>query len=282
VAASYKAEYPDYCLKKQTTFEEATMHNIDRTQLESSFPELSPEYLETSEYGQEIYAGEAGPSFYETPFQEIPLSEAPLQEIPFQETGLYEVPMSEALETELAAELLEITNEQELDQFLGKMFKRVGGGIGRFARSSAGRALGGVLKNVAKKALPIAGTAIGGFFGGPAGAAIGGKLLPMAGKIFGLELEGLSGEDREFEVARRFVRMSGDAMRRAAVSRPTEDPIKTARGAVVAAARRHAPGLLSAASPGQGALSVSSAMGGPSGRSGRWVRRGNRIVIFGV
>jgi hypothetical protein len=60
------------------------------------------------------------------------------------------------------------------------------------------------LKPLAKAALSIEGRALGTFVGGP----VGGKLASAAGRMFGLELEGLSAEDREFEVARRFVRFA--------------------------------------------------------------------------
>ena len=56
---------------------------------------------------------------------------------------------------ELAAELLEVRDEQELDRFLGDVFKKVKA----FAGSSAGKAIGGMLKGVLKKALPVAGAA---------------------------------------------------------------------------------------------------------------------------
>ena len=65
-----------------------------------------------------------------------------------------ESPLGEVAETELAMELLEVGSEAELEQFLGSLFKRVGQAAGKFMNSSTGRALGGVLKNVAKKALP--------------------------------------------------------------------------------------------------------------------------------
>jgi hypothetical protein len=131
-------------------------------------------------------------------------------------------------------------------------------------------ALGKVIKRVAKKALPIAGGALGTFIGGPAGGAIGSKLAGAAGKIFGLELEGLSPEDQEFEVARRVVRLAGTAAKKAAGALPTANP-----AAVAKAAKAHAPGLVKPARP-----MMRPFMGG--GRSGRWIRRGRRIVLMGV
>ena len=46
----------------------------------------------------------------------------------------------------------------------------------------------GVLKPLAKAALPIAGRALGAFVGGPVGGMIDGKLASAAGRMFGLEL----------------------------------------------------------------------------------------------
>ncbi len=188
----------------------------------------------------------------------------------FEMEGVFD----EAEEMELAAELLTVSDEYELEQFLGKLIKKVGSKVKRFARSATGRALGGVLKSVAKKALPIAGRAAGAFFGGPVGAAVGGKLASAAGKAFGLELEGLSPEDQEFEVARRFVRLSASAAKKAAQAPRSAPAAQVAKAAVKAAARKHAPGLVR--------KGPSTAAFGGRRRSGRWIRRGRRIVVLGA
>jgi hypothetical protein len=113
-----------------------------------------------------------------------------------------ESPLGEVAETELAMELLEVGSEAELEQFLGNLFKRVGRAAGKFMNSSTGRALGGVLKNVAKKALPLAGGALGSIVPG-VGTAIGSTLGSMASRLFEVELETLGEEEAEFEAARR-------------------------------------------------------------------------------
>ena len=59
--------------------------------------------------------------------------------------------------------------------------------------SPVGRLVGGVLRRVARTALPIAGRVAGTVFGGPVGGALGGRRASAAGRMFGLELEGLSG-----------------------------------------------------------------------------------------
>jgi uncharacterized protein (DUF697 family) len=167
----------------------------------------------------------------------------------------------EAEEMELAAELLGVTDEAELDQFLGKLLQSAGRNIGKFINSPIGRKVGGMLKNVARQALPTAGSALGGLaatgIGAAAGVPIppqvgsagGGQLATAAGSMFGLELEGLSLEDQEFEVARRFVRLAGHAVKHATAVRPQADPQTAAQAALKAAARHHAPGLLRKITP---------------------------------
>lgn len=145
---------------------------------------------------------------------------------------------------ELAAELLEVTNEAELDRFLGRLFRRVGGFFRRVIRSPIVRAIGGVLRNVARRVLPLAGGALGSIVAPGIGTAIGSSLGSAVGQLFGAELEGLSPEDREFEVARRFVRLAASTIRRAAFAPPNVPPEIVARRSFYAAARRYAPGLV--------------------------------------
>jgi hypothetical protein len=77
---------------------------------------------------------------------------------------------------------------------------------------------------------------------GPFGATLGSYLVAIAGSRLGLELEGLSREDLEFQIARRLVRFVEAALRGAA--RTAEpDPDAAARRALAAAAARLAPGL---------------------------------------
>jgi uncharacterized protein (DUF697 family) len=170
---------------------------------------------------------------------------------------------------ELAAELLEVRDEQELDRFLGNVFKKVK----QFAGSATGKAVGGMLKGLLKKGLPIAGGLAGTFLGGPLGATIGSKLGSVASGLFEMELEGLSQEDREFEAAKQFTRFAVDAVNNAA-SAPGGNPVAVARSAVSAAAQRYAPGLLDGA-----ASSVRSPYTSRP-RTGRWRRIGpNKIIV---
>jgi hypothetical protein len=256
------------------------MHDLDRTQREftSAVQQLHAEQFEFP--GEQEVFGESG----ESALQEASMFES--GEAAF-ETGIAEfgeVPLHESQEMELASEFLEVTNEQELDRFLGGLIRRVGSVVGRVVRSPIGRALGGILKPLAKAALPIAGTALGTFVGGPAGGMLGGKLASAAGNLFGLELEGLSAEDREFEVARRFVRFASAATNRALAASPAANPQAVARAAVSQAARTLAPGLIPPATAGTTAAApIFAAEPLPVGarRRGTWIRRGHRIIIIG-
>jgi hypothetical protein len=175
---------------------------------------------------------------------------------------------------ELAAELLEVRDEAELDRFFGGLIRKAGQAIGQVVKSPIGKAVGGVLKGVAKQALPIAGTALGAYLGGPLGAKVGSGLASMAGKALGLELESMSLEDREFEGAKQFVKFAGETVKNAVSAPPTADPRTAAQSAVRTAAQQHIPGLLRPATPAATAPSTAGRI-----RAGRWLRRGRNIII---
>jgi hypothetical protein len=225
------------------------------------------------------------------------------------ETGQGEQSAMELQEMELASSLLEVTSEQELDRFLGNLISRATKTIGGIARSPVGQALGGILKQAARKALPVAGQALGSYIGGPAGGRLGQQLA---------------------STAKQYVRFANDAARRAAAHvqhhRRHSGPVapaavrQIARSAAVTAAKRYAPGLVTAiaargAGPNLPTTVVRSAPGscppplaalaavpgpmpahfstaGPSSptsvpgaarpRSGRWHRKGRQVFIHGV
>lgn len=208
-------------------------------------------------------------------------SEAPESMDAPEEGGAPDSPFSEEEEMELAAEMLEVQDEAQLDEFLGKLVRKAAGAVRRFARSPVGGHIFRIIKGAARKALPVLGTAAGAALGGPIGANIGGTLAGAAGKAFGLELEGLSPEDQEFEVARRFVRFAGSAAQAATrASTAVAPPVAAMRGAV-AAARRHAPGLVH---PGAGGTRPWRRAGGRcscgAAAAGRWVRQGPQIILL--
>lgn len=209
---------------------------------------------------------------YEASQDEYALQES---EYADSEQGVFD----EAQEMELAAELLGVSDEAELDQFLGGLIQSAGQAIGKAVRSPVGQKLGGFLKSAAKKLLPTAAGAAGTLIGGPLGGAIGSKVGEAAGRALGLELEGLSPEDREYEVARRFVRFAGEAARQAC--RPISgDAHVAARKAAAIAAEKHAPGLLRLPAPMQSEAATPKPKSATA--NGRWVRQGRTIVLYGL
>ena len=276
------------------------MHNIDRTNLESSYGEYAGEYAGeypgeysgeyigegeyTGEYagegeyiGEGEYTGEyAGEGEYTGEYAGEYTGEFG-QELETYGEYSQESPFSEAEEMELAAELLTVQSEGELDQFLGKLFKKAGG----FLRSGIGRQLTGALRGIAKKALPVLGGAVGNFFAPGVGGALGSKLATAAGGMFGLELEGLSYEDQEFEIAKQVVRLGGAAANTAAQAPQSAPPEQVAQQALTSAAQQFAPGLLQpAASPSAGPMHRRGRC--RHRNAGRWIRRGSGIILLGT
>jgi hypothetical protein len=130
------------------------------------------------------------------------------------------------------------------------------------------------------------------------GGMVGGKLASAAGNLLGLELEGLSQEDQEFEAARQVVRFAGAAASQAAQAAPTAPPQQVAQAAAAAAAQQYAPGLLrppvgagaglgNGPGTGVGTMTGATAAGRPHHncshrQNGRWIRKGKTIVLLGV
>ena len=183
-----------------------------------------------------------------------------------------EAVFSEAHELELAVGLLGITNRAELEQFLGGVVDQASRAIGKAVTPAGKGALAGILTAAAKKALPVIASALDGQPGLGVGTATTSRVVKAAAKYLGLELEGLSPEDQEFEAARQFIRFAADATKNA-VGGPVATP---AHAAAAQAAHRFAPGL-------RGSLPGSAPPAGPSSipaENGRWVRRGSNIIVF--
>lgn len=177
-------------------------------------------------------------------------------------------------EMELAAELLTVSSDEELEQFLGKLIGSATKAARGFLRSSTGKAVGRALKGMAKKALPVAGRAAFSAIGLPEN--LGGQLGQAAGGLFGLELEGLSPEDQEFEVARRFVRFGRSAASNAASLASRVPAGQAVNTALQKAALQHAPGML------RGGRTRRGGAGAGRRNRGNWVRRGNAVILIGT
>jgi len=280
------------------------MHDFDRVVLETPEWELEHEHEYEGPQAEE-YEGELEGE-YEGEWETLELEGEYEGEYEGEGEG------AETEELEQATAFLEVSSEQELDRFIGNLVRSAAGAVGDFARSKTGRQLGGILKQAARKALPVVGQGIGERLGGRTGARVGRSAGDIAARYFGLELEGLSSEDQEFELARQFVRFARAACSNAARLANTAPPRQVAQRAIIGAARRYAPGLLddrvlaapparrplpqsaagtpartaAAGSPRPGSITRPAARGRPCancgapGGSGRWVRRGNTIVLL--
>ncbi|QDG70309.1 hypothetical protein [Janthinobacterium tructae] len=175
---------------------------------------------------------------------------------------------SEEEELQLAMELLEVASEEELEQFLGNVFKSVWKGVKKVGSTIAkvAKPLGGALKAVAKTALPFVGGALGSMIPIPGvGTALGSALGRAASNALELEMAAEALADRELELARRFVRIAGQAARLAAEG---DGSARAVESALTRALHQQLPHFRSPA-PQQ------------EEESGRWRRRGNRIVVMG-
>lgn len=229
--------------------------------------------------------------------------------------------LSDAEEMELAMELLGVSNEDEMEQFLGKLFRGIGRGlkkVGRFIGKKVLPKIGGVLKGLAKKALPFVGGALGSFIPIPGvGTALGSALGSAVSKALEMEFGELESEDAELEVARRLVRIAATTAQQASAAAPDVPPDSALRDALLAALRTHLPTF--AANEAELMAEAEAEMGyagegedeaeyedeyegeyeaegegvypgeqqglaaGAYGRqAGRWTRRGRHIVLHGV
>jgi hypothetical protein len=232
------------------------------------------------------------------------------------ETAFGELESDPGHELELAAELLEVRSDQELEQFLGKLLSTVVQGAQSIARSPAGQQLGGILKGAVKQALPVVGGALGNVIApGGQGQMWGSRAGSAAGNLLGLETEGLSQEDREFEVARRLVQFARKAWQNLNAGPQAGPGWAVARAAATEAARQYAPGLVAALTagsvpgttasvspsqqlaggasvtpiatamrPSQALASVAATGAAPFGAAGvasagRWYRQGRRLIV---
>jgi hypothetical protein len=144
-------------------------------------------------------------------------------------------PQAHRRSDDLAAELLDVVNEFELRSFLGRLAAETAGpGL----PAETARALLPALKRTAERTLPTLRIAVA---DDPRPLAAP-TTAHTAARVFGIELEGMSPEDRDFEIARRFVRFAQAATARAASS-PAPDPATAAADAVARAGRELAPGL---------------------------------------
>jgi hypothetical protein len=166
------------------------------------------------------------------------------------------LPLQQEDELALAAQLLELQGPSQFDAFLARQLGATAAG-----QQVRGTPLEGPLRQLLGKVVaPLL----------PLHAGSPQALKRRAAGIFGMELEGLSPEDKEFELARQVVHLidavntalaQDDGMRARA-------PRARVETALLQVARSVAPGLLrqAAQTPGR--------------ESGRWRRAGGHIVVL--
>jgi hypothetical protein len=148
------------------------------------------------------------------------------------------------------------------------MIREAGTAAGATLQPTDQHAIASVLKEAVHEVLP-ASIHHGATMQTSVGAQLGSSLSAKAGQVLGLELEGLSSEDREFEALKQFVRFAGQTVQNAVNAASGSDPHHNAHRAATDAAQVYAPGLF-AESPHA------------PGNSGRWVACHDRIILFGV
>jgi uncharacterized protein (DUF697 family) len=163
----------------------------------------------------------------------------------YAEDGRAVSPLSEDRENELASELMDVGSDAELDHFFGGLIGTITRDAGRFLRSPVGHALGGILKGVAKKALPMVGGALGSAVAPGIGTMLGSQLGSIASNLFEMELGPMPEEEAGFEVARRLVQLMAAAVSQAvqAPPQPGVSPKAAAWESMLRASREYAPGL---------------------------------------
>ena len=162
-------------------------------------------------------------------------------------------PLGEMQEMAFAAEMLELRDERGLEALVGRVVAQVAQGMGRSRVSTPAEAIRRLLTSVLKQSMPRAPAARSRAIIAP---IFGDRLATIPEHSLGLQLEGLSEEDRRFETARQLVRFVAGAAKRGLAPSQLE-PGNRARAAAFAAARRHAPGMTAGRQPGSAARSGS-------------------------
>jgi hypothetical protein len=195
-------------------------------------------------------------------------------------TGTLSGELTEAQELALASEVLEISNEEELEEFLGDLWNATKAAASSAYNSDVVRAAIPGLKAVGAAVLPKAAGWLADRYAPGTGGIASAGVQAAVDQWLKEELEGLSGEDREFEVARRYVRFANDVLQRAAqVPDRVVAPPVAAQVVLRDATREHVPGLVPFLVQLDNGGTVPGGRGVEAAASGRWTRQGSSIVI---
>lgn len=151
--------------------------------------------------------------------------------------------LDESQEIELSAALLEVVNHEQLDCLLRRVVEEADVVIGALLAPSVKQALVDLLTHVLGQITSATNRRTVTITGASLGKRIGAALAALAGQVLGIELEGLSPEDREFEAGKQFIRFGAETARNAIEGASGTSPADLAHAAAVEAAQIFAPGL---------------------------------------
>ena len=166
-----------------------------------------------------------------------------------------------------AARLLEMTSHSELDALLDGVLSRAamtaGTGLPPATARAVTLAIKRGLRGLGRTVLPVAGRSFDAWVR-PGGGSEGVAATLHVSRLLGLPVEGLSTEDREYEIATAYVRFAHVAARRAFRLARSAPPQVAAERALASARRETFPALR------------------PRVRRGRWRRREAQVVVEGL
>lgn len=194
------------------------------------------------------------------------------QEYEFESADEFEFEGGMESEEGLAAELMELESEEEVEQFLGDLVKSAG----RQAAKAAGKAYQRVIPHakVAGRFLydtakPHLKQAMIGF---------GHDLVDKgANRLFG-EVAGTPKDRQRLNIAKRVIKVAQDTGRQV-VRIPPNVPPAAVKSVVIKTCRRYFPNGVSVAPSSPYAPAAPAA---PAGTRGTWIRRGNHIILQGL
>jgi hypothetical protein len=168
-------------------------------------------------------------------------------------------------ESELVEEMMALGSEQELDNFLGNLWK----GAVRLYKSPMGQALKGKfisgVKQLGKKMIPGLAKNLGGYLGGAQGAALGSQIGNTITGLFEIENEG------EVTDYLRVIRNVARYLNRALESGANTPPPMLVNRAIYVSAQPYFQRRQGYNIPYR-----------VPGNSGKWIRKGNRILVIGA
>lgn len=166
-----------------------------------------------------------------------------------------------------ATRLLEMTSHPELDALLDGVLSRAalaaGAGLPPTTARAVALATKHGLRGLGRVVLPVAGRSFDAWVR-PGGGSQGAAATLRVSRLLGLPVEGLSTEDREYEIATAYVRFAHVAARRAFHLARSAPPQVAVDRAIASARRETFPALR------------------PRVRRGRWRRRGSQVVVEGL